>query len=567
MSNALNANERLSSLPTIDIERSRFVRSFKHTTTMNSGDLVPFLVDDVLPGTTLTFDTSFVCRMLTPIHPVMDDAFLDLFYFFVPYRLLWSHWREFNGENRSGYWTQPVQYNIPHLRTQANTTTGIPGFQPKSLADHFGFPTGIAGLSVSQFPFRAYCMIWNEFFRNENTDNPTFIIDGDQDLSTPDATLDNVSALYGGKLLPVARMHDYFSDCLPTAQKLAAPVTIPLVNEPVPVYTAYDKHGVVNPWDGSVQPMHYTSTDSIVSGLPGVFNAYYTSDGAGGLTSSMEDSTNGATLITSQFAPDNLYADLSGVSSATINQLREAFAVQRYAERLALGGSRYTEQLKTFYGLVSQDARLQRPEFLGSQRFRINMSQVLQTSETAVTPQGNTSGFSMTAGNGAHVSYSSQEHGILIGLMCIRHERSYQQGVNRCWSRRELFDMYQPPFAHLGNMAVLNKEIYADGTFADDQVFGYQEAWAEYRYMPNVISGEMRSNYAQSLDIWHYGDDYASLPTLSESWMNEGSTEIARTLAITDSSQSDQFLVQLAVPIDTVAPMPLYSVPGLIDHF
>lgn len=558
---SLNSNERLSSLPSISIERSRFIRPYKHTTTFNAGKLVPFYTDDVLPGTTVSMDTSFVCRMLTPIHPVMDDAYLDIFYFFVPYRLLWSHWREFNGENRSSYWTQPTTYNVPFLKADDG------GFEPKSLADHLGFPTGVEGVEVSQFPFRAYCLIWNEFFRNENTDNPTYFFDGDTDLYVSDGR----SALYGGELLSVCRMHDYFSDCLPTAQKLAMPVTIPMGNEPAPVYTAGGmSHSGIAPFENYNYPFSIKFMTDAAPIQDSFYQPMFKVSPSEGKTELMlkKSGSTSATETLSWAAPQNLYADLSGVSSVTINQLREAFAVQRYAERLALGGSRYSEQLRTFYGLTTQDSRLQRPEFLGSQRFAINISQVLQTSETGSTPQGNTAGFSCTGGRGAHVTYSSQEHGIIMGLLCVRHDRSYQQGVFRPWSRRELFDFYQPPFAHLGNMAVLNKEIFAQGDpRVDDQVFGYQEAWAEYRYKPNQITGEMRSNYAQSLDIWHYGDDYETLPTLSESWMREGDREIARTLAVSDSSMTDQFLIQLSVPTDTVAPMPLYSVPGMIDHF
>lgn len=554
----LNSNVLLSSVPSIDIERSRFDRKFEHTTTCNAGLLCPFLIDDCLPGTTVNFDTSFVCRMLTPLKPVMGDAVIDIFYFFTPYRLLWDHWREFMGENTSGYWAQETVYQIPHLVSQPVTGDS---FEAKSLADHFGFPTDVNGFSVSQFPFRAYALIWNEFFRNQNTDNPTYFYKGDSDLNIGDYDY----PLYGGQLLPVAREHDYFSDCLPTAQKLPNPVTVPFPDNYAPVITRPEetivKRDIAEPQgQGGVKIRLHDYNGSALNGwnsLPSLNSQ---------LTAAVGSQPSAWSADKPYFS--NLWTDFRNVSLFTINSLRQAFAVQRYAERLALGGSRYTEYLQTFYGLSPQDARLQRPEFLGSQRFTINMSQVLQTSESGTTPQGNTAAYSLTGGSGAHVSYSTQEHGVLMGLFCIRHTRSYQQGINRAWSKRDLFDIYQPTFAHLSNMAVLNKEIFVSGdSETDNKVFGYQEMAAEYRYLPSVISGEMRSNYSQSLDAWHYGDYYQDTPTLSESWMAEGDSEIARTLALTDSSKYDQFLLQFHADIDTTAPLPLYSVPGLIDHF
>lgn len=548
----LNSYQHFSKVPDVAIERSRFSKPYNHKTTFNAGDLVPFYIEDALPASTYELSTSIVCRMATPIFPVMDNAYLDIYYFFVPYRLLWEHWREFNGENTSGFWTQTTDYFVPQLYS------GSSGFHEKTVADHFGFPTRVPNIQVSQFPFRAYCMIWNEWFRNENTDNPTYFIKTDADLEYVNALQD--SALYGGTLLQVCREHDYFSDCLPQPQKME-PVTIPMLGDaPVKTRNTYvDVNDLpalsFSDPDGQSFNAGFNASLRLQTSIPSPNAGVVAVDG---------DASPGLTF--GSVVPSNLFADLSGVTSATINDLRLAFATQRYAERLAYGGSRYIEQLSTFYGLTTQDARLQRPEFLGSDRIPINVTQVLQTSSTDETsPQGNTAAYSLTAtSHKAPVTYSTQEHGIIIGLMCVRHNRTYQQGINREWSRRELFDFYQPTFAHLGNQAVLNKEIYASGSNGDDNVFGYQEAWGEYRYKPSHVTGEFRSNYAQSLDVWHYADYYSTLPTLSQGWMQEGDTEIARTLAVQDQ---DQFIADIYVNTMLTAPMPLYSVPGLLDHF
>ena len=546
----LNSYEHFSKVPDAAIERSRFSKPYDHKTTFDAGQLVPFYIEDCLPASTYQISTAMAVRMSTPIFPVMDNCYLDFYYFFVPYRILWDHWIDFMGENRSGFWTQQTDYYVPFL---AASDSG--GFAAGSLADHFGFPTQIGGIKVSQFPFRAYCMIWNEWFRNENTDNPTYNITSDSDLNSASGS----SALYGGELLHVCREHDYFSDALPQPQKME-PVTIPMTgNAPVLTSNKYV--------DPSETPL---KLNPIVGSLPAGNNFIgYTQGGDGDNLLSYVRAEGAGTIMSSlPVYPANLYADLSGVTAATINDLRMAFATQRYAERLAYGGSRYTEQLNTFYGLTTQDSRLQRPEFLGSDRVTINMSQVLQTSSTDTTsPQGNTAAYSLTVGSGkAPITYSTQEHGIIMGLCCVRHTRTYQQGINREWSRRELFDFYQPTFAHLGNQAILNKEIFARGndTLLDNDVFGYQEAWGEYRYKPSHVTNEFRSNYEKSLDVWHYADYYSSMPTLSQGWMSEGKDEIARTLAVKTQSQ---FIADFHVTTLLTAPMPLYSVPGLLDHF
>lgn len=547
----LNSYSHFSEVPDVAIERSRFSKPYDHKTTFDAGKLVPFYIEDCLPASTYQIGTAMAVRMATPIFPVMDNCYLDFYYFFVPYRILWDHWLEFMGENRSSYWTQQTDYYVPQL-----TANGVNGFEVGSVADHFGFPVGVPGIKVSQLPFRAYCMIWNEWFRNENTDSPIYNITGDADIGSSTGP----TALYGNNLLSVCREHDYFSDALPQPQKME-PVTIPLAGY-APVVT----RSTPIEKDNDSNPLQFYSRLGFPSGVNGLV---LTTDN--GLVTSLSavPAPSSATSPTTGVWPSNLYADMSGVTATTINDLRMAFATQRYAERLAYGGSRYTEQLNTFYGLTTQDSRLQRPEFLGSDRVTINMSQVLQTSSTdSTSPQGNTAAYSLTVGSGkAPITYSTQEHGIIMGLCCVRHTRTYQQGINREWSRRELFDFYQPTFAHLGNQAILNKEIYAQGfghADVDDEVFGYQEAWGEYRYKPSHVTGEFRSNYSKSLDPWHYADYYEGLPTLSSGWMAEGNEEIERTLAV---KTQNQFIADFHVSTIVTAPMPLYSVPGLLDHF
>lgn len=550
----LNSYDHFSKVPDVAIERSRFSKPYDHKTTFDAGQLVPFYIEDCLPASTYQISTAMAVRMATPIFPVMDNCYLDFYYFFVPYRILWDHWLEFMGENRSSYWTQQTDYYVPQL------TASSGGFKAGSVADHFGFPTGVSGIKVSQFPFRAYCMIWNEWFRNENTDNPTYNITSDADLNSGAG----FTALYGDALLSVCREHDYFSDALPQPQKME-PVTIPLAGSAI-VKTSLNPSAHEDLTANPLQFRIIGSSSASASGKYPMYSSVAPSTGSGIAYVRVDGSpvVDGQTL---GVVPSNLYADMSSVTAATINDLRMAFATQRYAERLAYGGSRYTEQLNTFYGLTTQDSRLQRPEFLGSDRVTINMSQVLQTSSTDTTsPQGNTAAYSLTVGSGkAPITYSTQEHGIIMGLCCVRHTRTYQQGINREWSRRELFDFYQPTFAHLGNQAILNKEIYAQGSAAsDDGVFGYQEAWGEYRYKPSHVTGEFRSNYSNSLDPWHYADYYNRLPILSTGWMAEGKDEIDRTLAV---KTQNQFIADFHVSTVLTAPMPLYSVPGLLDHF
>lgn len=564
-----NQESRFSQIPQASISRSKFTRNFTHKTSFNAGKLIPIFVDEMLPGDTFSLDTSFFARMSTPIFPVMDNAYLDYYYFFVPNRLVWEHWQEFMGENTSAPWSQTTEYVIPQVSYSGNTLEGSEGFAPGSVADYMGIPTlQSTAVSVSALPFRAYTLIWNEWFRSENIQYPAYFVKSDADR-TFDGPDDERLAVDGGALLPVDKFHDYFTSALPSPQKGEA-VPIPWSNSDAPV----------------VGSLNFTNLrkDSFGSDIHFAFAG---KDGSSVVTTSSLlglEANSGAIKPTTNQVSDwasynigssNLVADISSVS-ATINALRQAFQIQRFLETDARGGTRYIELIKAHFGVTSPDSRLQRPEYLGGHRFCLNMQQVLQTSSTDTkSPQGNTAAFSATTFTGNDFTYSATEHGFIIGVACVRTDHTYQQGLNRMFSRKKKYDFYFPEFAHLGEQAILNKEIYAHmeepekgfGIGYNDEPFGYQEAWAEYRYKPSYVSGAMRSNRpGGSLDSWHYADYYGDSPvTLSDSWLQETSVNVDRTLAV-QSSLEDQFIVDIAFKLDCVRPMPLYSVPGLIDH-
>lgn len=567
-----NANSQFSHLPQVDIERSKFHRPSSHKTTMNTGSLVPIYIDEILPGDTVTMDVASLVRMTTPVFPVMDNAYLDTYFFFVPNRLVWDHWREFNGENNTSFWTQPVEYNVPQLVFPRGADRG-------SVADYMGIPTEVA-CSVNAMPFRSYALIWNEWFRDQNVMQPGYIYKGDENLNgvriddqEDSVLIDYASAALGGKCLPVSRFHDYFSSCLPSPQKGEA-VSIPLFDGIVPVTT----------YDGSAEGL--SSVGMRFQGDLGMADSGQVAYGIG-----IDYSLNGGvylgegyvypdsdvsvrppSTIAFDLIPDNLGVDARNLAAATINQLRQAFQIQRIFERDARGGTRYTELLQAHFGVTNPDARMQRPEYLGGKRIPINMDQVLQTSATnEVSPQGNTAAFSLTTDVSSLFTKSFTEHGFLIGLACIRTDHTYQQGIERFWSRKRRFDYYWPALAHIGEQAVLKKELYATGEPGDDEAFGYQEAWADYRYKPDRVSGAFRSNVqGGSLDSWHYADFYTDVNqqdfVIQADWLAETPENVDRTLAV-QSSLEDQFLCDFRFNADFVRPMPLYSVPGLIDHF
>lgn len=508
-----NTNSKFALNPTrLDMSRSRFDRSSSYKTTFNVGQLIPFYVDEVLPGDTFSIDTSKVVRFQTLLTPIMDNIYLDTYFFFVPNRIVWTHWRELMGENTQSAWLPEVEYSVPQITAPAST-----GWEVGTIADYMGIPTGVAGLSVNALPFRAYALICNEWFRDENLTDPLNIPVGDATVAGVNTGNYITDVAKGGKPFVCAKYHDYFTSCLPAPQK-GPDVTINAVSPTdLPVVTMDKIIPNLNniPIEfGNYSPDLNRSKPLFASGSL-VDNTY---SAALDLGASYTSSSSVAPAV-----PQNLWAINNGsLPVATINQLRTAFQIQKLYERDARGGTRYIEILKSHFGVTSPDARLQRPEYLGGSRIPININQVVQNSGTNETSTlGTTGAYSLTTDNHSDFTKSFVEHGFLIGLMVARYDHTYQQGLERFWSRKDRFDYYWPVFANLGEMAVKNKEIFAQGTAKDDEVFGYQEAWADYRYRPNRVTGEMRSQYAQSLDVWHLADDYEQLPSLSDSWIRE----------------------------------------------
>ena len=567
-----NSNSRFAQAPQVDIQRSTFDRSSGHKTTFNAGKLVPIYVDEVLPGDTFEMKTSAIIRGSTPIFPVMDNANLDIYFFFVPNRLVWDHWKEFNGENTTSKWEQTVEYSIPQMAPPL-TNGSVVGWEKGTLADYMGIPT-LVGPGVSQtnpeysvnhLPFRAYCLIWNEWFRDQNLQDPVLIDTGDSQTNgshlvpenNPNKTAIYQAALSGANLLPVNKYFDYFTGALPEPQK-GPDVLLPLGNTAPVITMTTDITGVT----GSSPSLRFASNTPINKQA----NIVITPTGSGKGT--LNHTTANVDALNGNLIPANLYANLAEATSATINELRLAFQLQKLYERDARGGTRYIEIIKSHFGVTSPDARLQRPEYLGGERIPINIDQVIQTSGTmeGTTPQGNTSAYSLTGNQGSYFKHSFVEHGYILGLACVRTEHTYQQGLEKIWNRKNRFDFYWPALANIGEQAILNKEIYLQPIKSiNEEAFGYQEAWAEYRYKPSRVSSAFRSNVTGSLDAWHYADYYEALPVLSADWIEETYKNVDRTLAV-QSELEDQYIADFWFKCKCTRPMPIYSIPGLIDH-
>jgi hypothetical protein len=541
-----NANSRFAVNPTnLDISRSRFPRHSDIKLTFNVGDVVPFYVDEVLPGDTHQIDTSKVIRLQTPATPFMDNVYLDCYYFFVPNRLVWEHWKEFQGENTKSAWIPEVTYSVPQLVSPAG------GFAKGTLADYMGIPTKVSGLSVNALPFRAYALIMNEWFRDQNLTDPLNIPVDDATRTGVNTGSTPSDVALGGLPFKAAKYHDYFTSALPAPQK-GPDVSIGLAGDIPVVPSASADNDVSASLKWKALPGNTISGMEMLGGSDGTY-----------LIS--RNYTPGNTLV----APSNLVGTLSETSAVTVNELRMAFQLQKLYEKDARNGSRYIEILKGHFGVTSPDARLQRPEYLGGNRIPFNVNQVVSTalagSAENVENLGTTGAYSLTVDHHSDFTRSFVEHGFVIGVCVARYDHSYQNGIERFWSRKTRFDYYFPVLANIGEQAILNKEIYADGSAKDSEVFGYQEAWADYRYKPSRVCGEMRSNAQTSLDVWHLADNYNACPALSDSWIREDKNNVDRVLTVA-SSVSDQIFADFYVQNFTTRPMPLYSIPGLIDH-
>lgn len=525
---------------------------------------MPIYCDEVLPGDTARIRLNGLIRMSTPIYPIMDNCYMDTYFFFVPCRLLWEHWENMFGENDTNYWAEKTEYSTP-----SSLIGGTSGLSNGSIGDYFGLPTGLKNpIIVNALPARAYAMIYNEWFRDENLEAPLMLgykktdegaadtdpaaIENESANEPKNTTSTNEAALYSRKPAKAGKFHDYFTSCLPS----------PLKNDPVEISLTGNAPLKLGDANGSPIPSletgkgpemivgasQNTPGSLIYTGNPNKKIMQFTGKkdgeiGAGGY----------------------LYADLSNVNAISIADLRMSIALQHIFEADARNGTRYREFLSGTWGVTSPDSRLQIPEYIGGQRIAINVNQVVQTSQTDTkTGQalGNTAAYSLTTCSKQIVDYAATEYGFIIGLAVVRVEHSYQQGLATKWTRGGRFTYYDPRLAALGEQPVYNREIYAQGTLEDNEIFGYQEAWADYRYKPSYVTGEMRSNNQTSLDAWHYADDYDTLPRLSAEWIQEGTQNIDRTIAVT-SAKSHQFLCDFYFNEEWFREMPIYSIPGI----
>lgn len=547
---------RFSDAPAMYMKRTKFDRSHVYKTTFDSGKLVPVFVDEVLPGDTTRMSVNYFARLATPIKPIMDNIYLDWFFFFVPNRLVWEHWQNFCFEQEDP--DDSTDYVIPTVTATGNSGNAYVG----SLWDYFGLPLNTSGnlSGISALPFRGVYLIWNEWFRDENLQKSVKIQKGDTNEVLNSARsseqpswvfTSETNIVPGFACPPRGKRHDYFTSALPWTQK-GPGVSIGLAGT-APVQGEFSisgfKTGVVTAEDTGheLQALAVSGTNGRIASYPEI-------------TSWPTENVTVPNLTQS-----GLIANLDESSVFTINSLRTAFQMQKFYERLARGGSRYTEVLRSFFGVVSPDARLQRPEFLGSFTKMVNVNPIAQTSATdSTSPQGNLSAYGVTAAKFHGFTKSFVEHGYIIGFVCARADLTYQQGINKMWLRSTVYDFYWPTFAHLGEQAIELREIYAQGSEADTTVFGYQERYAEYRYKPSQITGKFRSSVVNgSLDKWHLSQFFNSAPTLNEEFIIEN-PPIERIIAV---PSEPEFLLDIGFRYTTVRPMPMFGTPGLVDHF
>ena len=559
---------RFSDAPAMYMKRTKFDRSHVYKTTFNSGKLIPVFVDEVLPGDTTRMSINYFARLATPIKPIMDNIYLDWFFFFVPNRLVWEHWQNFCFEQEDP--DDSTDYVIPTLSATGNSNNAYVG----SLWDYFGLPVNTSGnlSGISALPFRGVYLIWNEWFRDENLQDSVKIQKGDTNevldssraSSQPSWVFTSGTSVVPGLACPPrGKRHDYFTSALPWTQKgpgvsIGLTGNAPVVGNGNAINFTTD---LVNNFALQIASGGGSESKPNLRFLAGRGNTSLPSSDPAAVSQSVQSYP----LVGLAKSDSGLYADMSTVASATINSLRTAFQMQKFYERLARGGSRYTEVLRSFFGVVSPDARLQRPEFLGSFTKMVNVNPIAQTSATDDTsPQGNLSAYGVTAAKFHGFTKSFVEHGYIFGFVCARADLTYQQGVNKMWLRSTVYDFYWPTFAHLGEQAIELRELYAQGSEADTTVFGYQERYAEYRYKPSQITGKFRSSVTGgNLDVWHLSQFFSNAPTLNEEFITEN-PPIKRIIAVQDEPE---FLLDIGFRYTTVRPMPMFGTPGLVDHF
>ena len=541
-------------IPQANIRRSVFDRSHVYKTTFNEGQLIPYFVDEVIPGDTFTLNPVEFCRLATPVVPFMDNIYIESFFFFVPSRLVYDKWVNLCGEQENP--EDSTDYLVP--------TVALTGDMTNKLPDYMGIACASGtfnNVSVNCLPFRSYWLIWNEWFRDENLQKSVKVSKGETNTVLEPMGQSTANPNYGLPSgvknwydpAPRGKRYDYFTGALPWPQKGPA-VDLPLAGSSAPIFS-YD----IGDTSISGKSVPAPNVDSSTGQVLGTFMA-----------------TNLGTVVGRRFSQgssvpllydtDNpmLFADLSNVSTVTINSLRQAFMLQRYYEIDARGGTRYTEKLQAHFGVTNPDARLQRPEFLGSHSSMMNINPVTQTSSTdSTTPQGNLAAYGLNAQRYHAFTKSFSEFGYVIGLINVRADLTYQQGINRMWLRSDVLDFYWPSFAHLGEQAIENIEIYCQGNDDDKKVFGYQERYAEYRYKPSLITGQFRSTYKEPLDIWHLSQKFATLPTLSDEFIQDH-PPISRVVAV---PSYPHFLLDVKFNLKCIRPMPMYGIPGMMGHF